>query len=522
MSSGAALGRTIGSAKGVIAKPSDFNGDGYADLAVGVPGEDVGSATDTGGVNVLYGSAKGLSATSNQFWDETGTGSATDASGDNFGWAEATGDFNGDGFADLAVGVPFKDVGGAPDAGAVSILYGSPAGLAAAGSQQWDQDLLGTIAEANDGLGASVATGDVNGDGYDDLAVGAPGETVGSIGAAGAVNVALGSAAGLTATGAEYWNQNTAGVLNKAETDDEFGFSVVIGDFDGNGFGDLAVGVPFEDLLSGGVSREDAGGVNVLYGSAAGLTSTDDDFWNQDNPGIEGSVETGDWFGYAVGTGDFDGNGFDDLLVGVPLEDIAGLGDPGGANVIYGTLTGLDSAGNKFWDQNSVGISGGAEAGDTFGFAVSAGDFNGDGFDDAAIGVPGEDIKKVSDAGATNVIYGSATGLDDPGNQVWDQDTSGIGGTAEAGDIFGVSVTAADYGNGPEDDLASGVQGEDIGTIVDAGAASVIYGSPSDLTSTGNQLWYQDSTGIAGKSEKSDVFGWGLGQPGTGGSLTPR
>jgi hypothetical protein len=464
-----------------------------------------------------------LSATANQFWDETATGSATDVSGDMFGWAEASGDFNADGFADLAVGVPFREVGSATDAGAVSILYGSPSGLSAAGSQQWNQDLLGTNkAESGDGLGASVASGDINGDGFDDLAVGVPGEAVGVIATAGAVNVLFGSALGLTATGNEFWNQNSAGVRNKSETDDEFGLSVAIGDFDGDGFGDLAVGVPFEDLPSGGLSREDAGAVNVLYGSATGLTSDDDDFWSQDSPDIDGIVETGDWFGYAVGTGDFNGDGFDDLITGVPLEDVGGIADAGGANVIYGTLTGLSASGNQFWDQNSTGISGGAEAGDDFAFAVSAGDFDGDGFDDAVFGVPGEDIGKVKDAGATAVIYGKATGLDDPGNDLWDQDSSGIGGVAEAGDIFGVSVTAADFGNGPEDDLASGVQGEDIGSIVDAGAASVIYGSPSDLTATGNQLWYQDSTDILDQSEAGDVFGWGLGEPGTGGSASPQ
>ena len=527
MSSRVALGSTrvrkgTQAAPQTVSKASDFNGDGYGDLAVGVPGEDVGAATDTGAVSILYGSATGLSATSNQFWDETATGSATDASGDLFGWAEATGDFNGDGFKDLAVGVPFKEVGIATDAGAVSILYGSASGLSATGSQQWNQDLLGTNpSETNDGFGASVATGDVNGDGFDDLAVGVPGEGVGSIASAGAADIILGSAAGLTAAGNEDWSQNSAGVLNKSETDDEFGLSVTIGDFNGDGFGDLGVGVPLEDLVSGGSTRTDAGGVNVLYGSATGLTSTDDDFWSQDATGIVGIVESGDWFGYAIGAGDFDGNGFDDLIVGVPLEDITQIVEAGGANVIYGSSTGLSSAGNQFWDQNSTGINGKAEAGDTFAASVSAGDFDGNGFDDAAFGVPGEDVGSRTDAGAVNVIYGKASGLDSANADIWDQDTPNIIGVAENGDIFGASVTVADFGNGPEDDLVSGVPWEDIGSIADAGLANVIYGSPSDLTSTGNQAWQQDTTGILDMAEAGDEFGFGLGEPGTGNASRP-
>jgi hypothetical protein len=498
---------------GSSAVPSDFNGDGYGDLAVGVPYEDAGGFGDSGAVSVLYGSASGLSSTGNQWFDEAATGSASDATGDTFGWSTSTGDFNGDGFADLAIGVPFKEVSAATDAGAVSILYGSSTGLDAAGSQQWNQNLLGTDpAETGDAFGASVAAGDVNGDGYDDLAVGVPGEGVGSHSTAGAVNIVLGSAAGLSAAGAEFWNQDSPNINNTAETDDEFGLSVAFGDFDGNGFADLAAGVPYEDLTHG----VDAGAVNVIYGSASGLTSVADDFWNQDVDGINNVVEKADLFGYSVGAGDFDGDGFDDLMAGVPLEDLSGGADAGAVNVIYGTASGLDDPGDQFWHQDSSGINNEAEAGDEFAFAVSAGDFDSDGFDDAALGVPGEDISGAADAGGVSVIYGKSTGLNSSGDDFWHQNSSGIDDTAEAGDIFGIAVTAANFGNGPQDDLASGIQWEDVGSIVDAGAASVIYGSPSDLTATGDQFWNQDSAGILDQAEVGDDFGWGLGEPGVG------
>src|SRR6266536_1776470 len=119
---------------------SDFNGDGFADVAIGVPGEDIAEAGNAvgGAVSVLYGSAAGLSADGNQLWSQESPGIADSSEDlDEFGRYLAIGDFNGDGFGDLGIAAGREDLEGPPDivdAGAVHVLYGSTAGLTS-GSQ---------------------------------------------------------------------------------------------------------------------------------------------------------------------------------------------------------------------------------------------------------------------------------------------------------------------------------------------------------------------------------------------------
>lgn len=415
------------------------------------------------------------------------------------------GDFNGDSFADLAVGAPFEDVGGRVDAGAVNVMYGSPTGLTASGSQYWNQDStsIGDSAENNDQFGFAAAAGDFNDDGFSDLAVGVPLED--TPGDSGVVNVIYGSPSGLTAAGNQVWSQNSDGIADTREAEDNFGHAMAATDFDGDGFADLAIGVHYENLTS----HEDAGAVNVIYGSPQGLTSGGNQFWHQGSPGIRGSPERGDYFAFSLAAGDFDGDGFGDLGLGVPGED-SPL-DYGAANVIYGSDSGLTAAGNQVWSQNSSGIQGTGEAFDFFGYAVTAGDFGGDGFDDLAVGVPFEDLGTKANAGGVTVIYGTADGLRSTANQFWSQDSSGIVDKGEARDEFGFAVAAGDF-NGDQagdlsDDLAIGVPGEDLPT--NAGRVAVIYAGSSRLSSDGDQLWSQN--GLSGStSETWDAFGFSL------------
>ena len=394
----------------------DFNGDGFADLAGGASGEDVGGVRDAGAVSVLYGAAGGLTTAGGRLFTQVGSAAEEQ---DWFGWALAAGDFNRDGFADLAVGAPYETVGSAFAAGAVSVLYGSAGGLATSGGRLFTQ--VGSAVEGGDQFGSALAAGDFNHDGFVDLAAGAPGETVGSAGGAGAVSVLPGSATGLTANGGQLVTQ----VGGAVEASDQFGVALAAGDFNRDGFVDLAAGAPSEHVGT----TIGAGAVSVLPGSAAGLTPTGGRLFTQ----VGGVAERWDIFGFALAAGDFNQDGFADLAAAAPLEDVGTVADAGALSVLPGSAGGLTTTGGRLFTQVAEAV----EAGDEFGEQLAAGDFNDDGFADLAAAAPLEDVGTVQQAGAVSVLPGSAGGLTRTGGRLFTQNSPGVPGTAETFDLFG-------------------------------------------------------------------------------------
>jgi hypothetical protein len=511
----------------------DFNGDGFDDLAIGVPFESVGSIQYAGGVEVIYGSSGGLSATSpraDQFWTQDSTNIEDSAEaevnerlGDNFGRSLASGDFNGDGRDDLAIGVPGEDVGSISDAGGVEVIYGSSDGLSATSAradQFWTQDSadINDHADDSDEFGWSLASGDFNNDGRDDLAIGVQGESVGSIQAAGGVEVIYGSSGGLSATtprADQFWTQDSTDINDQAEDTDEFGSAIASGDFNGDGKDDLAIGIRFEGVGS----IDGAGAVEVIYGSSGGLSATTpraDQFWTQDSTDINDQAEFVDFFGSSLTSGDFNGDGKDDLAIGVPYEDVGSISDAGAVEVIYGSSGGLSATSplaDQFWTQDSADIDNIAEDGDHFGWSLASGDFNGDGRVDLAVGVESEDVGSISGAGAVEVIYSSSGGLSATSaraDQFWTQDSTDINDQAEFPDLFGSSLASGDFNGDGRDDLAIGVPQESVGSIGSAGGVEVIYGSSGGLSATSpraDQFWTQDTTDINDHADPGDFFG---------------
>lgn len=491
------------------ATPQNFNGDVYADLAIGAPFEDFSTVVDGGATSVIYGTSNGLSDSNNEYWIQDYLSSSDAEDDDYFGYTLAVGDFDGDGCNDLAVGVPYEDIGTVSRAGAVNVIYGtSSGGLDMAGNQFLSQDVpgMGGAAEADDYFGRALTVGDFNGDGYDDLVIGVPFEDIGSIEDAGAIMVLYGSASGLIAT-ATVWDQD-GGV----EAYDEYGATLAAGDFNNDGYDDLAVGIPGEDLGS----IQNTGAVQIYYGSSGGIVErTANDFWHQDRSGMSDAAEANDFFGEALTTGDFNNDGYDDLAIGVPDEDIGSsstITNAGAVNVLYGTEDGITAVNANFWNQDFGSIGSLSEENDFFGEALTAGDFDGDGYDDLVVGVPYEDWND-SNTGIVQIIYGSSLGLNDAGNQLWRQGASGIHGMEEPDDRYGDALAVGDFNGDGYSDLAIGIPYESItfngSDRDDAGAVNVIYGSNTGLTATGNQLWYQGD-GIQGTPEVNDRFGFAL------------
>ncbi|HEV7757639.1 MAG TPA: FG-GAP repeat protein [Acidimicrobiales bacterium] len=489
---------------------ADFNGDGAEDLAVGAPFETVGSVADAGTVNVLYGGGGGLTGTGSQLFNQESAGVASDAeTGDVFGLTLATGDFDGDGFTDLAVGSRGESVGSVESAGTVTVLYGSATGLQAVGSQLFTQDSpgVGSTAEAFDGFGASLAAGDFDQDGNEDLAVGADFETVGDRSGAGAATVLYGAdGTGLTGVGSTLLTQGGPDVHSEPEPDDQFGAALSVGDYDGDGDADLAVGAPGE--ASG--PFDFAGAVNVFDGSAGGVTVVDSLIFTQNVPGVGSEAEPFDAFGATLASGDFDGNGFADLAVGVPSESVGAVDGAGAVNTLPGTATGLTGTGSQLLTQDVGDLGSTAESFDSFGSALSAGDFDNDDVADLAVGVPFESVGAIESAGAVNVLDGSAVGLAITGTKLFVQGSGGVGSTPEFPDEFGEALAAADFDGDGDTDLAVGAPFESVGSIEQAGAVNVLNGSGAGLTGAGGRVLHQDVPGVGSDAEVFDAFGFTL------------
>jgi hypothetical protein len=479
-------------------------GDGYADLAIGVPLEDIGGATDAGAVNILYGSSpSGLTAAGSAIWGQFADSAEDD---DKFGHSLAAGDFDGDGYMDLAIGVPGETVGSVTDAGAVNIMYGAAGGFFSARAEIWHQDTgsIHSLAETGDRFGYTLAVGDFNGDGRDDLAVGLPYEDWNETDA-GIVQILYGSDTGLTDSGNQLWRQGSDGITEPEEPRDRFGFALAAGDFDRDGYADLAIGAPEEDFEE--VPVNGVGVVHILHGSAAGLTSANWQAWRQ----IE--ADTNDRFGYTLTTGDFDGDGYADLAVGAPYEEVGlpEVRDAGAEDVLYGSAAGLSATGHQILDGGN-----GAEGDDRFGFALTGGDFNGDGHADLAVGIPYEDLPAgatdVLDAGAVEIFYGAPGGLiRRVANDFWHQDRSGMEDQPQANDLFGRALASGDFDGDGYADLAVGIPFKDIHSPGDnEGAVHILYGSADGISSAGCWFFHQDTTGIGGNAQPRDNFGKAL------------
>jgi hypothetical protein len=321
---------------------------------------------------------------------------------------------------------------------------------------------------AGSGLGSALASGDFNGDGQRDLAIGAPSQV------GGRVRVLFATLPTVTlAQGSSGKN----GLGGADEAGDQAGYELVAADFNGDGFDDLAVGVPGEALNGNTVLQ--AGSVRVKFGSSTGFR-TGVTTLEQRLSGLPLQEEPEDLVGMDLSAGDFNGDDKMDLVIGVPLEDWGGSDVNAGLVMVKpGPLTGPASDVTVL-AQEGQGLPGVRQAGDNTGWATAGGDFNGDGIDDVVISAPGENSGSIADVGRVFVKYGPiANGPPTILNvETLGQFTAGgLGDIQEAGDRAGYGLTVGDFDGNTVSDLAVGIPFERNSTgASNAGRVTVLRG----------------------------------------------
>jgi hypothetical protein len=417
-----------------VATSGDVNGDGYSDVIVGAWRHDDAPNDNKGIVYGYHGGASGLGGT---MWAVQPTVGGTD-----FGRSVATaGDFNGDGYSDVVIGAPLTDALGMTDSGVVYFYQGSATGLSTITMASNDSSSLAR-------LGTSVASaGDVNGDGYGDVVVGAPEALVNGQAVAGRAAIYYGNP-GFDLS----FDDFVVDVPAMPAGNTRFGFSVsAAGDVNGDGFADVVIGARDFESETG---QSNEGRAHLFLGgpNPPGAVQA----WR-----ATATFEPAARLGHSVGpAGDVNGDGFADVIVGMPNYD--GVDTDAGRVLAYlGDATGLADA--PAWSAEPD------RAGALFGFsAAGAGDVNGDGYGDVIVGAPA-DSNDLGGQGRVYVYHGAAGGLDTIAARILE--------TSVAGAIFGNSVaTAGDVNGDGYADVIVGAPG--------AGRAHVYLGSPSGLQAT--------------------------------------
>ncbi|MGW7050635.1 FG-GAP-like repeat-containing protein [Streptomyces sp. NPDC054887] len=450
-------GLLVAGAGAAAAAPSglqgDFNGDGYRDLAVSASGSTVKGYNGAGAVTVLYGSPTGAGAQKIQTITQESAGVPGSAEKqDRFGGHTAAGDFNGDGYADLAIGALLEDVGSDVDGGTVVVVFGSATGLTGGVT------IADPTPTKHDHFGSGVAAGDFNGDGKNDLAIKSDNNKV---------DVYRGGISKSGTTGGRY--SVTTPVLAVEGHDI---FNITAGNVNNDGRTDLVV-----DGYEGDSTGEYSYNANYyLPGSSAGVTTT-------------GARKLP--AGIITDIGDTNGDAYGDIVIGNSWDSGAGIAKGGAVEVVYGTASG-PTGGKDTITQDTPGIPGGSETGDAFGGELSLGDINGDGFLDLAVGAPYEDLAGGADTGMVTVVYGSANGFVTTGAQAIEQDTPGVPGTSEKFDGFGGEVFLSDTTGDGKADMTVGVPWEN-----DENGYVVAFRSDGTKISTSGRGLGPAATGIS-------------------------